>query len=331
MTQGTGSVVCFGEALIDMFASAPAVPGTPPAFVPHAGGAPANVAVAVARLGGDAQFVGMLGADLFGDFLLRSLREAGVGTDAVLRTHAAKTALAFVAHDANGERSFSFYRPPAADLLYREAHFPAALFARAQVLHVCSNSMTEPEIARTTFAAMRRARAEGALVSFDLNLRPMLWPEAVDPSPWLWEGLASADLVKLSREELDYLAAGLDTDPDAVVVRLLAGSTRLLVITDGGGPILWHARTAAGRLPPFRVDVQDTTAAGDAFVAGLLYSLAAMPRGGEMLDALVRDRPGLEQALRFAAAVGALAVTRKGAFSAMPALHEVDALLKEQA
>ncbi|MDB6163151.1 MAG: fructokinase, partial [Xanthomonadaceae bacterium] len=111
-------IACFGEALVDLLAQPAATPAEPRHFVEYAGGAPANVAVAVARLGGTARFVGMLGADLFGDMLLAQLQDAGVDTQCVRRTAAARTALAFVSLDAAGERSFSFYRPPAADLLF---------------------------------------------------------------------------------------------------------------------------------------------------------------------------------------------------------------------
>ncbi|MDE3071970.1 MAG: carbohydrate kinase, partial [Pseudomonadota bacterium] len=174
------SVLCFGEALIDFHAEGRDPYGYPRAFVPFAGGAPANVAVAVAKLGGAARFAGMLGTDLFGDLLLDSLRRAGVDTRDVARTGEANTALAFVALDAHGERSFSFYRPPSADLLFRPGHFRADAFADTAVFHVCSNSMTEPLAAETTREGMRRARAAGALVSFDLNLRPALWPRDAD-------------------------------------------------------------------------------------------------------------------------------------------------------
>ena len=113
-----GRVYCFGEALIDFHAESRG--DAPPAFIPHAGGAPANVAVAVARLGDASAFVGMFGQDVFGDLLLRGLADAGVDTRHTRRTDAANTALAFVTHDARGERSFSFYRPPSADLLFRD-------------------------------------------------------------------------------------------------------------------------------------------------------------------------------------------------------------------
>src|SRR5262245_30406826 len=194
------AIVCFGEALID-FLAVPASAGEPRRFVEYAGGAPANVSAAVARLGGNARFVGMLGADMFGEFLMSQLRTFGVDTRYTVHTSAARTALAFVSLDSEGERSFSFYRPPAADLLFREEHFDPACFADAVALHVCSNSLTEAEIAATTVAGMGLARANGALVSMDLNLRPSLWPEGVDPAPRLWEALAEADLIKLCRSE----------------------------------------------------------------------------------------------------------------------------------
>ncbi len=119
-------IVCFGEILIDLLAQPPATPDTPRAFLQYAGGAPANVAVAAARLGADTHFAGMLGQDMFGDFLAESLASAGVATDCIVRTDAAKTALAFVALDASGERSFSFYRPPAAAVPQRA--LPPELF-----------------------------------------------------------------------------------------------------------------------------------------------------------------------------------------------------------
>ena len=324
-----GGIVCFGEALIDLLAQPPAAADAPRAFLQFAGGAPANVAVAVARLGGDGRFAGMLGEDMFGDFLLQSLRDTGVATDGVARTGEARTALAFVALDASGERSFSFYRPPAADLLFRAAHFDRLDFDNVGVFHVCSNSMTEEEIAQTTFEGMRRAGAAGAVVSFDVNLRPMLWPRGVDPAPRLWRALALADVVKFSREEFELLCAAPGADAGTVVERLWQGRARLLLVTDGDRPLRWRTRADAGEVPAFRVQAQDTTAAGDAFVGGLLYQLARRLGGGLSLEDFCGDRAALEESLRFAAAVGALAVTRKGAFAAMPTRAEVLSLVEE--
>ncbi|MGH8084581.1 MAG: carbohydrate kinase family protein [Lysobacter sp.] len=325
-----GAIVCFGEALVDLLAQPPSTPGAPRQFVEYAGGAPANVAVAAARLGGHACFVGMLGEDMFGDMLLAQLRRAGVDTDYVRRTDRAKTALAFVSLDADGERSFSFYRPPSADLLFREGDFDDRCFEQVAVFHVCSNSLTESRIADTTLAGMHRARNAGALVSMDLNLRPSLWPARVNPQAQVWRALFEADLVKLSRQELEFLAPGSGGE-DGVVERLLRQRTRCVVVTDGAAPIRWFTRKHHGSAATFPVATIDTTAAGDAFVGALLQQLVSRnvhtATFGEFLD----HRAAFDDALRFAAAASALATTRNGAFAAMPDLDEIERLLQAAA
>ncbi|GAB3782009.1 carbohydrate kinase family protein [Dyella agri] len=322
------SVLCFGEALIDFHAEGRDPHGYPRAFVPFAGGAPANVAVAVAKLGGGARFAGMLGTDLFGDLLLDSLHHAGVGTRDVARTGEANTALAFVALDAHGERSFSFYRPPSADLLFRPEHFHADAFNDTAVFHVCSNSMTEPAAAEATREGMRRAHVAGALVSFDLNLRPALWPRDADARTQVWPALQLADLVKLSAEEFAWLAVDGE---DAVLERLWQGRTRLLVVTDGPNPLRWFHPDAEGELPAYRVPAVDSTAAGDAFVGGLLQQLTEQRVGPDDLDTLVATLPRLHTLLRHAAAAGALAVTRQGSFASLPNTEEVLAFMETHA
>ncbi len=322
-------IVCFGEALIDLLAQGPTLPGAPRAFLQYAGGAPANVAVAAARLGADTHFAGMLGEDMFGDFLLDSLTAMGVATDCIVRTGETKTALAFVALDADGERSFSFYRPPAADLLFRAEHFGPGCFDGVGVFHVCSNSLTDDAVAEATLHGMARAREAGAVVSLDLNLRPALWPRGVDPLPRLWRALEQADLVKVSREELEYLVRPAG-DEAAVLSRLFAAQARCVVVTDGAAPMRWFTRESDGQVTGFRVDALDTTAAGDAFVGGLLVRLRERGGAGHGFAGFCRDRAAIEDAIRFGAAVGALAVTRKGAFAAMPDRDQVQRLLQEQ-
>ena len=321
-------VVCFGEALIDFLAEAPRT-GAPQGFLRYAGGAPANAAVAVARLGLPSAFVGMLGEDAFGDFLLASLEQAGVGTGYVVRTGAANTALAFVSLDARGERRFSFYRPPAADLLFRAGDFQERCFAGAAAFHVCSNSLTEEGIAAATLEGVRRARAAGALVSFDVNYRPGLWPTHTDARPRLWSVLHEADVVKFSVSELEYLAEPMEGEA-AVVAELWRGKARWILVTDGPAPLRSFTRQGEIRLPAFKVDCVNATGAGDAFVAGLLGWLL---QGGVDLQGLatfLSDGARLRDCLRFAAACGALAVTRHGAFEAMPRRAEVEALLTAQ-
>ena len=316
------AILCFGEALIDFHRQAPGSRDAPPTFVPYTGGAPANVAVAVTKLGGHAAFVGMLGKDMFGDMLLTSLQDMGVDTSYVVRTDAALTALAFVSLDERGERSFSFYRPPSADLLFVESDFDARAFANAGVFHVCSNSLTEASIAATTMAGMARARANGVLVSFDMNLRPALWARSEDPLPRLWQALHAADLVKLSAEEFALLAASAGNEAGACE-RLWHGFARWLLVTDGCARIRWFARDQAGTFPAFNVPAVDTTGAGDAFVGGLLFSLTNMGIAPSSLQWMIDDEARRDEVLRFAAACGALAVTRTGSFTAMPTLADV--------
>jgi len=328
MTPRRTRIACFGEALIDFLAKPADGADAPRAFHQFAGGAPANVAVAIARLGGDAQFVGMFGRDMFGDFLVDSLHHAGVGTDHIARTDAANTALAFVALDERGERHFNFYRPPAADLLFRREHFHDACFNGLASFHVCSNSLTENEIAAATVQGMQLARSAGAIVSCDLNWRPALWDAHVDPHPRLWSALAEADVIKLARSELEFLAAPLRGEKEqAVLDRIWQGRAQLVLVTDGDAPVRWYTRAGSGSVPSFSVRVIDTTAAGDAFVGGLLFDLARRGVDAAGLSTFLHDTRVLEQSLRFAAAVGALAVTHHGAFAAMPDLARTQALL----
>jgi fructokinase len=316
----TRSILCFGEALIDMHGEGNDGHGFARHFLPFAGGAPANVAVALAKLGCHARFAGMLGLDSFGDFLLHSLQQAGVDTADIARTGEANTALAFVTLDARGERSFSFYRPPSADLLFRAEHFRAETFDNTAVFHICSNSLTDPGLAAATLEGMQRARNAGALVSFDLNLRPALWPHGSDAHAQVWPALLLADVVKLSAEELNWLA----TDGEqALLDRLWTGSTRLLVVTDGPHPLRWYHPDADGELPCYNVPMVDSTGAGDAFVGGLLHQLAEQQITRDNIDAWVGTLPRLHAALRYASACGAVAVTRHGSFAAMPNTTEV--------
>lgn len=320
-------VCCFGEALID-FHGTPA--GAAPSFTAHAGGAPANVAVAIARLGGRSAFVGMFGRDMFGDLLLRELAQAGVDTSHARRTDNANTALAFVSHAANGERDFSFWRPPAADLLFREADFDPVIFSRGHAFHAGSCSMTEPAVADTTLAGMRQARAAGAMVSFDVNLRPPLWPRGTDPAPTVWRALELADFVKLSAEELALLAASAGSE-SAALDRLWSNHGKLAIVTDGARPVRWFTPHAQGARAVFAVTAIDATGAGDAFTAGCLQQVAEADVDAGTLAPFIADHGRFDAMLGFASACGALAVTRAGSFAAMPKRGEVEAFLEQHA
>ncbi|MBB3189567.1 carbohydrate kinase family protein [Halomonas cerina] len=313
-------VIAFGEALVDMLSSRLGdTQDGPETFTPYAGGAPANVAVACARLGVPSRFLGMLGDDHFGDFIAEALAAHGVDISGVVRTREARTALAFVSRDATGERTFDFYRPPAADLLYRVEHLPAGIFAEPAILHLCSNSLTEPAIAETTLAMAEMAARAGCLVSVDANLRHNLWEEGAADIALVTRLLDAASLLKLSREEVDYLRA--DHPEDAWLAERLAAGVKLIVITDGGDDVRVAGVGLSLVVTPPAVEPVDTTAGGDAFIGGLLAMLA---RHG--LEGWHDDETFLTEAVTVACRCGVHAVTRPGAYDALPTREDLQRL-----
>lgn len=311
-------VIAFGEALVDMLSSrlgtATDVQET---FTPYAGGAPANVAVACARLGVSSKFLGMVGDDTFGHFLVRELNSHGVDTSGVVFTKQSRTALAFVSRDETGERTFDFYRPPAADLLYRLEHLPQGVFENPSILHLCSNSLTDPDIADVTLAMATMARRAGCLVSADANLRHNLWPEGAADISLVTQMLDSAELLKLSLEELDYLRA--DHPAEAWLAERLTTGVKVILITDGPNEVVLKGIGIDQRIAPPNVDAIDTTAGGDAFIGGLLAELSE--HGID--DNWQSDADFLHRAVETACRCGAHAVTRPGAYAALPTRDDI--------
>lgn len=315
-------VLCFGEALIDMRGES--VSGRQ-IYIPQPGGAPANVAVGIARLGGDSGFIGQVGADVFGNDIIRALVEYGVDTSLTRQADGAMTALAFVSLDQEGERSFGFYRNGTADLLYESGMCPDEALEQARIVHFCSNTLTAPAIRETTFALMRRARECGCLISFDVNFRQPLWPAGEEPTPHILKAAGMADIVKFSREELEALFG----EGAELPVELMADRVRLLMISDGGAPLQVFS---AGRMFPVyppAVEAKDTTAAGDSFVAGLLYTLAGQSVDSGTFEAWLGHMSSLEEALAFASRCGAFAAMHYGAFDALPTPGQLQRLVPE--
>lgn len=313
----SSAVVCFGEALIDFISQSQIQSDglSIAQFAQYPGGAPANAAVAVAKLGGKARFAGQVGQDSFGYFLQQALQHYGVCTQHLALHPAAKTALAFVAHDSQGERSFSFYREQSADLLYSSAQIQPALFNGASLLHFCSNTLVEPGIATVTAELLQQARNKGLWLSFDVNLRHNLWPAGHAGKEVVRGFVSNAQLLKFSYDELAYLS----DNPEPYIQQLLAAEAHLVVITHDDKPVRYYNRHTHGSLAVPQVQAVDTTAGGDAFIGGLLYQLSLQPE----LAAFCRNTAAVEAALAFAARCGAHAVTRHGAFPALPVLADV--------
>ncbi|WP_218726450.1 aminoimidazole riboside kinase, partial [Enterobacter chuandaensis] len=270
------------------------------------GGAPANVAVGIARLGGKSAFIGRVGDDPFGRFMAKTLADERVDVKHMRLDPAHRTSTVVVDLDDHGERSFTFMVRPSADLFLEPGDLPT--FTAGEWLHVCSIALSAEPSRSATFQAMDAIRKAGGYVSFDPNIRPDLWPDENALRRCLEQALQSADVVKLSVEELAFLTG--DADVQAGLNTLMQRCpARLVLVTQGKeGVIAWHEGTVK-HYPATPVKCVDTTGAGDAFVAGLLYGLAV---GQELVPAIA-----------LAQRCGALATTAKGAMTALPWQHDL--------
>jgi len=314
-------VVALGELLIDFV---PTVSGVTlieaPAFRKAPGGAPANVAAGLAKLGVPAGFMGKVGDDPFGHFLAQTLMEAGVDTAALCFSSEARTALAFVSLRADGEREFSFYRHPSADMLYRPDEVDTGYIRTARILHYGSISLIGEPSRSATLLAVETARSAGLLLSYDPNLRLSLWPSADAAREGILLGWPLAQVIKVSAEELAFLS-GTD-ELAAGARRVWHPGLRLLIVTLGKEGCAYVTPRFSGRVASFAVKQVDTTGAGDGFVAGLLKGLVEHPQAD-------RDESRLRDICRYANAVGALTTTRRGAIPALPMARQVDRFLRQ--
>jgi fructokinase len=312
--------ICLGELLIDFV---PTVTGTSlidaPAFKKAPGGAPANVAVGLARLGTPSAFMGKVGDDPFGQFLAHTLSEAGVDVGPLRFSSEARTALAFVSLRADGEREFMFYRHPSADMLFTPDEVDAEAIRRARLLHYGTISLIGEPSRSATLHAIDLARDAGCLISCDPNLRLALWPDRAAARDGLLLGIARAQVVKLSDEELRFLT-GSD-DPAAAREQLWHDRLELMVVTLGAAGCVYFTPDSDGVVVGSAVEAIDATGAGDGFVAGLLHGLLADRN-------VTGDEARLRELCRFANAVGALATLERGAIPALPTLERVRAFLE---
>jgi fructokinase len=315
-------IICLGELLIDFV---PTVTGcdlaSAEAFKKAAGGAPANVAVGLARFGIASGFMGKIGSDGFGRFLTQTLAQAGVDTAMLIPTEAAPTALAFVSLRADGEREFLFYRSPSADMLFAPDDVDAAALGRGKILHFGSISLIAEPSRSGTLHAISVARRQGLRISYDPNLRLRLWPSVEAAQAGMRLGLAHADIVKIGEEEVHFLT-GLH-DPIAGARALWHDSLTLMAVTRGAAGCIWLTRDAEGEVPGIAVEAVDTTGAGDAFMAGLLAGIVEL--GDAPLEASALDRICV-----FANAAGAVTTTARGAIPSLPDREAVFAALAAQ-
>lgn len=306
-------ILAVGELLIDLTQTAPEC--AIPQYVANPGGAPANVAVAAARLGAKTAFAGKVGKDAFGNFLRRTIKENRV-EDAYLFASDAPTTLAVVSVDEQGERSFSFYRENSADTRLTAEESCSALSCHPKFLHFGSVSLTHEPSRTATLTAVQAAKECGCFISYDPNYRPSLWHDKQTAIQQMASPLPLVDILKVSDEELPLLS-GTD-DLTEGTRRLLEHNIPLILVTLGENGVFYRMNDHVGHVPGVSVQVADTNGAGDTFLGAVLSHLC---RRDALLNGLSICE--LEEILRFANRAAAITCSRSGAIPAMPASHEL--------
>lgn len=312
-------IAALGELLIDFTDSGVSDSGMR-FFERNPGGAPANVLTAAARFGRKTAFLGKVGDDMHGQFLRQTLTDAGIDVSGLVMTPDVFTTLAFVALNENGERSFSFARKPGADTCLRPEELNAAVLDSCRVLHVGSLSLTDEPARSATFAAVERAKAAGAVISYDPNYRAALWPDEAAAAAQMRSMVPYADVMKLSDEETLLLTGA--AEPEEAAHRLLAQGVSCVAVTLGERGALVAVAGGMQIVPAFASDPVDTTGAGDGFWGGFLHRMLTLDKCPAALT--VADAA---DCARWGNATAALCITRRGGIPAMPALGDVQALL----
>jgi len=312
--------VALGELLIDFVSIDKDVSLTDlPSFAGAAGGAPANVAVGLARLGVGAGFVGKVGQDPFGEFLRRTLDRAGVDVEFLRMDPGARTTLAFVATRSDGQKDICFYRNPGADMLLAAEEVNGDYLQSARLLHFGSVSLSRSPAREATIHAALLARRAGLLVSYDPNWRPTLWQDEREANGRIWEGMSFAHIVHCAEEEWDFITGTGDLEGGAR--RVLDAGPGLVVVTLGERGCYYDDGESRGEVSGFEVEVIDSLGAGDAFVAAMLSQLIYGPRNRRLSDAQLRE------VMTYANAAGALTCTRRGVIPALPTARDVERFL----
>jgi sugar/nucleoside kinase (ribokinase family) len=311
-------IVILGEALIDVFAEKGVPLHAAKTLHPSPGGAPANVAVALARLGADVGFIGKVGVDDYGSFLIDLLTGEGVDTTHFVADPHGPTMLAVVAVPSPTEQQFILYN--GANTLLDPEELSQMYIASANVFGYGSVTLAGESRAAALQAA-QWAREVDKHVIFDVNLRPLLWPSLDIARKRIEEALDTTTIVKLNEIELEFLT-GL-SDPARGSQRLVEAGIHLCCVSLGADGAYFNNGAAQGLVPGFVVEVQDTTGSGDAFVAGLSYRVNNLSKPVTELD-----ESTLCQIISFANACGAAAATQVGAMSASPTLEAVEQMLQ---
>lgn len=295
-----------GDAVVDL------IPDGEISYLKCPGGAPANVAVAISRIGGDAAFFGRVGQDPLGRFMKETLHTEGVDTTAMLLDDKQRTSTVIVDLDDTGERSFTFMVKPSADQFFTVQDIPE--FTANQWMHCCSIALANEPSRSATFESMKRIKAAGGYVSFDPNLRNEVWLNQDDIQVTVMKAVELADVVKFSEEELLFLTNTQELKEALMIFEKQVNKLVLITLGAKGALALFGGERKL--ITGSKIDnVIDTTGAGDAFVGGLLAKLSQTQEW--------RNWDNIETAIRWGNGCGALATTRKGAMTALPSIEQL--------
>ncbi len=313
-------VTALGELLVDFTVNGLSQQGHP-LFEANPGGAPCNVLAMLRKLGRSCAFIGKVGDDLFGRDLKQTVEAADICTDGLILDPRAHTTLAFVKTFENGDRDFSFYRDPGADMLLTEEELPEDLITGSRIFHFGTLSLTHEGVRAATKKAVKLAKEAGAWISFDPNLRPPLWRDLEEARAQIAWGLGQCDVLKIADNELEFMTGETDFDRGAAFLRAKYPNIKVFCATAGpDGSYCWSG-DARAFVPAFLLGgTIETTGAGDTFCACVLHHV--LKHGVEGLD-----EASLTEMLRYANAAAYLVTTRKGAIRSMPEPAEVEKIL----
>lgn len=315
-------IAALGELLIDFTPCGKSNTGMKLLEV-NPGGAVANVLCAASRLGLSTAFIGKVGRDINGSYLKNKLDEYGIDSSGLVVSDEAPTTLAFVDIDAQGERSFSFVRSPGADTLLREDELSDTILLQTHIFHVGSLSLTAEPSRSATFEAIRRARASGAIITYDPNYRAMLWESEDEAMVQMRSLIPYVDMIKLSDNETCLLTG--EVAPESAIGALISSGLKCVVVTSGEQGAYVGVGEEITHVESFRRKAVDSTGAGDAFWGGFLTSF--IRNGLDVNDLRLGD---VRSCAEFGCAVAACCVASRGAMPAMPDIDAVNAVLEER-
>jgi fructokinase len=282
----------------------------------NAGGAPANVAAAVKKLGTPSAFIGKVGNDIFGTYLINELGKAGVDTSGIVRDKSHPTPLAFIKTEA-GRREYSFMRQNTADMNLKYDEVALRLIDNAKILHFGALLLAEEPSRSAVANTVEHAKQKGKIISYSLNYRPQLWKNHDDAAIAMRSVLSFVDILKVSEDELELIADSGNLLPS--VCKLLSGGIKIILVTQGAKGCIVAAKSGVQEVRAYKIPIVDTLGAGDSFIGAFLSRIAAVSRGYEDLT-----MAELNEIAAFSNAAGAVCSSRVGALAAMPTKDEIE-------